>query len=53
VACSWYHDIAPARSLGIKCVWLDRDDTGEDPATASAHVRSASQVCAAVARVTI
>jgi 2-haloacid dehalogenase len=50
VACSWYHDIAPARELGIPRVWLDRDGTGEDPATASAYVRSAGEVAAAVAR---
>jgi 2-haloacid dehalogenase len=44
VACSWYHDIGPARELSIPRVWLDRDRTGEDPATASAYVRSASEV---------
>jgi 2-haloacid dehalogenase len=51
VACSWYHDIAPARELGINRIWLDRDDTGEDSTTASAHIRSASQICEAVARI--
>ena len=51
VACSWYHDIAPARDLGINRVWLDRDGTGEDPATATVHVRSAAEVCDAVARI--
>lgn len=49
VACSWYHDIATVQDLGIARIWLDRDDTGEDPATASARVRSASEVCDAVA----
>ena len=49
VANSAYHDIAPARTLGILRVWLDRDDTGEDPATASARVRSATHVREAVA----
>lgn len=49
VACSWYHDIAPALELGIKRVWLDRDDTGQDAETASAHVRAAADVCGAVA----
>jgi 2-haloacid dehalogenase len=49
VACSWYHDIGPARDLGINRVWLDRDATGEDPATASVRVQSAADVCAAVA----
>src|SRR5262249_31294801 len=44
VANSWYHDIAPARELGIPRIWLDRDDTGGDPAAASARVRSAATV---------
>jgi 2-haloacid dehalogenase len=50
VACSWYHDIAPARALGIKSAWLDRDGTGEDASVASAHVRSAAVVCETVKR---
>jgi 2-haloacid dehalogenase len=50
VACSWYHDIQPARDLGIRRVWLDRDRTGEDPASASAYVRSARDVPDAVIR---
>ncbi|HZR15988.1 MAG TPA: HAD family hydrolase [Verrucomicrobiae bacterium] len=45
VACSLYHDIAPARVLGIKRVWLDRDGTGEDASIASGHVRSGAEVC--------
>jgi 2-haloacid dehalogenase len=49
VACSWYHDIAPARALGIKRVWLDRERSGEDPSYASAHVHSAGDVARAVA----
>lgn len=48
VACSWYHDIAPARALGVNTVWLDREQTGADVAGASSRVRSASQVAAAV-----
>lgn len=35
-ACSWFHDIEPAMRLGLPRVWIDRDRTGEDPATASA-----------------
>jgi 2-haloacid dehalogenase len=50
VACSWYHDIAPARSLGIKRVWLDREGTGEDAGAASAHVRSGPEVQETVER---
>jgi 2-haloacid dehalogenase len=48
VACSWHHDIAPARMLGIKRVWLDRERTGEDATAASAQVRSALEVCGTV-----
>jgi 2-haloacid dehalogenase len=44
VACSWYHDIAPARELGVQTVWLDRERTGEDASIASARVLSASEV---------
>jgi 2-haloacid dehalogenase len=44
VACSWYHDIAPARRLGIQRVWLDRDRTGHDERAASARVESAAEV---------
>jgi len=44
VACSWYHDIAPACKLGIQRVWLDRDRTGEDERTASVRVESATKI---------
>jgi 2-haloacid dehalogenase len=40
VACSWFHDIGPAKTLGIPRVWLDRDLTGEDASTATARVES-------------
>ena len=50
VACSWYHDIAPARALGIQHVWLDRERTGEPGASASVRVHSATDVAGAVDR---
>lgn len=50
VACSYFHDILPARQLGIRRVWLDRDRTGEDPALANARVLGADAVCGAVER---
>jgi 2-haloacid dehalogenase len=50
VACSWYHDIAPARELALGRVLLDRDKTGEDPSSASAYLQSAADVPDAVAR---
>ena len=51
VANSWYHDIAPARALGIQHVWLDRDRTGESGVPALAHVHSAFEVAQAASRV--
>ncbi|HEY7184999.1 MAG TPA: HAD hydrolase-like protein [Vicinamibacterales bacterium] len=48
VACSWYHDIAPAHEHGVQTVWLDRERTGEDASYASARVFRASEVSAAV-----
>jgi 2-haloacid dehalogenase len=50
VACSWYHDISPARMLGIQRVWLDRDQTGHDEQAASARVESAADVGQAVSQ---
>jgi 2-haloacid dehalogenase len=49
VACSWSHDIAPTRDLGIYRIWLDREKTDQDPATASAYVTTAAEVPDAVA----
>ena len=48
VACSWYHDIAPAQALGIRRVWLDRERTGEDAASASFHVHTAADAAHAI-----
>jgi 2-haloacid dehalogenase len=52
VANSFYHDIAPARALGIQHVWLDRDLTGHSGVPALAHVHAASEVADAAARLT-
>jgi 2-haloacid dehalogenase len=51
VACSWYHDIAPAKKLGIPRVWLDRDLTSDDASAATARVESAAEVYAVVRRI--
>src|SRR5688572_4804210 len=48
VACSWYHDIAPAQALGIRRVWLDRERTREDPQCASVRVHSAPDAVGAI-----
>jgi 2-haloacid dehalogenase len=38
-AVSWFHDMRPARDLDIRRVWVDREDTGQDPSICSAHIR--------------
>ena len=48
VACSWYHDIAPAASLGIRRVWLDRGDGTGDPTKADARVHTTADAVRAV-----
>jgi 2-haloacid dehalogenase len=49
VANSWYHDIAPARALGLRHVWLDRERTGEHGGP-SIHVHTPHEVAAIVER---
>jgi len=51
VACSWRHDIVPARELGLPRIWLDRDRTGEDPAAATRRIHDATVLPATVAEV--
>jgi 2-haloacid dehalogenase len=51
VACSWFHDIAPAREFGIRRIWLDRDGTGEDAKAATVRLISAKGLADAVAQI--
>jgi len=50
VACSFYHDIGPARELDLRRVWIDRDRTGEDPAAATAYLPDARGLADLVTR---
>lgn len=52
VACSWYHDVKPAREMGVRCIWLDRDKTGEDQAMAAVRIEDASGLLDAVRKMT-
>ena len=36
---SWFHDIDTAAQLGLPRVWVDRLDSGEDPARATVRIR--------------
>lgn len=49
-ACSFYHDIGPAKQLGIRRIWVDRDNTGEDPAVATLRIKSLAELPGAVAK---
>ena len=49
-ACSYFHDIGPAREMGIRRIWVDRDNTGENPAAATVRINSAAGLPAAVAQ---
>jgi 2-haloacid dehalogenase len=48
---SWFHDIEPARRQGITRVWVNRDQTGHDPAAASRVIAGVRDLPAAVAAV--
>jgi len=48
VACSFFHDIGPAKQMGVKRVWVDRDKTGEDPTWASVRLDDATGLVGAV-----
>jgi 2-haloacid dehalogenase len=48
VACSWFHDMEPAREVEIKRVWVDRDRTGQDPAGAAVRLPDATGLVEAV-----
>ena len=37
-AVSWWHDMEPARELGLRRVWVDREDSGHDASTVTARV---------------
>jgi 2-haloacid dehalogenase len=37
-AVSWFHDMVPARELGLRRVWVDREDSGHDPSIVTARV---------------
>jgi 2-haloacid dehalogenase len=37
-AVSWWHDMVPARELGLRRVWVDREDSGHDVSIVTARV---------------
>jgi 2-haloacid dehalogenase len=51
VACSWFHDIAPASAFGLKRIWIDRDRTGEDPSGTTTRLADAMGLVEAVEQV--
>jgi 2-haloacid dehalogenase len=43
-AVSYTHDMVPARALGLRRIWVDRERTGQDAATVSARVASLAEL---------
>jgi len=43
-AVSYFHDMVPATQLGLRRIWVDREKTGQDPATVSARVTSLAEL---------
>ncbi|HEY1653899.1 MAG TPA: HAD family hydrolase [Candidatus Tumulicola sp.] len=52
VAGSWFHDIVPARTVGIPRIWIDREGNGEDPAIATRVLPDLRDLAAVVRLVT-
>jgi 2-haloacid dehalogenase len=47
VACSWFHDIVPARQLGLRHIWLNRERENED-AGETLRIYSAADLAKAI-----
>ncbi|HKV87514.1 MAG TPA: HAD family hydrolase [Candidatus Dormibacteraeota bacterium] len=50
VAQSYFHDITPARALGITRIWVNRQDEKDDPSIADAVIRGLAELPQAVGR---
>lgn len=44
VACSWFHDIAPAREFGLKRIWIDRDRTAQQADAGTIRLENLSEL---------
>lgn len=47
-AVSWFHDMQPARELDLRRVWVDRENTGQDPSTVTERVANLTELVAAL-----
>jgi 2-haloacid dehalogenase len=52
VAQSYFHDIKPARELGIPRIWVNRQGEKDDPSAADAVIAGLADLPGAVARIT-
>lgn len=52
VAQSYFHDIRPARELGIQRIWVNRQRERDDPTLADAVISGLAELPSAVARLT-
>ena len=49
-AVSWWHDMVPARELGLRRVWVDREDSGHDASIVTARVTDMASLARLAAR---
>jgi 2-haloacid dehalogenase len=48
-AVAWWHDMVPARDLGLRRVWVDREHSGHDASIVTAHIHDMASLPATVA----
>jgi 2-haloacid dehalogenase len=48
-AVSWWHDMVPARELGLRRIWVDRESSGHDASIVSARVPDMASLAAVLA----
>ncbi|MGW5698420.1 HAD family hydrolase [Streptomyces asiaticus] len=49
-AVSWWHDMVPAKDLGLRCVWVDRENSGHDASVVTARITSMAELPAVTRR---
>lgn len=47
-AVAWWHDMVPARELGLRRVWVDRERSGHDASIVTAHIHDMASLPATV-----
>lgn len=49
-AVSWWHDMEPTRQLGIRRVWVDRENSGHDRSSVTSRIENMASLPATITR---